>query len=215
MYAPAPPAHHCLIPVGDFALADGERFLELPRIGSERGLEKEYIVKSIPVFSVEGDKYIFAQVQAAEHILVPGDLCPGTTLVTPVKESAFRDPVLHFQCRCILKQLAIAGEQLGMAPAPFVDKLPEGAVNNCLAYAGDLGNGYVEVMESKEPFAVGCFLEFFSSVRPTHSAGTGEFGELVYFIATVGGHVAAVLCIEGISSGIEEVAAHRGRERKH
>ena len=115
----------------------------------------------------------------------------------------------------MVEQGPVAGKELRMSPAPFVHELPERTVRDCLAYPGDLGKGDMEVVEREEALAVSSGAELFCGMGTADRAGTGKVDELIDPVTPVHGEVPAILCIQSVCRGVEEVAAHRGRKGKH
>ncbi len=70
--------------------------------------------------------------KTGEHLLVPEYFCTTAALISPIKEPAFRDPVIFFQGFGFVQERPVAGEELRVTPAPFIHQFPERPVNNCL-----------------------------------------------------------------------------------
>ena len=174
LYSPATLPDHGLVPFRDLGRPDGESLFQFFQVRSERGFEKKGRVERIPFTPVESNENIFPDRESPDLLLVVEHFCPPATLVTAVKEPSLRDTIVHLQFGIMIKQCSVPRKELRMTAAPFVHEFPEGSVRYCLTDPGNLGKCDVKVVEREKALAVRGGAEFFGSMGPADSAGTGK-----------------------------------------
>src|SRR5690606_32599327 len=131
--------YHRTVPVRDLTLPDREGLSQCRMVRAEGRLEEEHGIIPLAGNPVHGDQDSARDRQPGEPVLVQHDLGPCTTLLTPVKEPVFRDPVLAGKGFPKMQELPESPEELGMGPAPVIDQLPERPFSDRLPDMTDLG----------------------------------------------------------------------------